>query len=107
MLRKANMRRSLEKPKRVFMALFSFWFLIFPAFLYYCTLDASDLVSPCLSLQDLDQEYSIPDAEKQPKVLHPSLSLGDILIIYLSPVRLPKLSNALLPCASTSVILRC
>jgi hypothetical protein len=57
------MGKPSQNSYRVMIFLFSFWFMILPAFLYFSTLDASD-INPVSSVENIDEADSTPNFDK-------------------------------------------
>jgi hypothetical protein len=101
------MEKRSEKPKYVLLILFSFWILIFPAYLYFSTLDDLDIVSFCTYIGNIDQEDSIPSLEKKEKIVVLTVHIKHIVIAHLPFVRIPNLSYQLPSLSSKALVLRC
>ncbi len=101
------MKDAFKKFKFFLIILFSFWFLVFPAYLYFSTLCDLDIASlyPCFG--NIDQEDSIPTPEKKENILELTFFISHILIVYLSLGRVPNLSYQLPTFNPKSLILRC
>ena len=101
------MKNVFKKSKFSLIILFSFQFLIFPAYLYFSTLCDLDIASlyPCFG--NIDQEDSIPTPEKKEKILELAFFISHIPIVYLSLAKVPNLSYQLPTFNSKSLILRC
>jgi len=89
------------------MILFSFWFVIFPAYLYFSILDNSDLAAPYPCFKNGDQEDSILSPKKKEKILESTFSIEHIFLDHLSLAQVshPSFRPRLLK--SKSLILRC
>jgi hypothetical protein len=101
------MKKVSEKFKYFLIVLFSFWFLIFPAYLYFSTLDDLDIAPFYTRFENIDQEDSIPSSEKKENILALTFFIKHILIAHLSLARIPNLSYQLPTLNSKSLILRC
>jgi hypothetical protein len=101
------MKKVSKKFKYFLMILFSFWFVIFPAYLYFSILDNSDLAAPYPCFKNGDQEDSILSPKKKEKILESTFSIGHIFLDHLSLAQVshPSFRPPLLK--SKSLILRC
>ena len=68
-LPKMMMKDVSRNSKPLLIALLSFWFAIFPAYLCFSILDNSDLAAPYPCLTNSDQEDSISSSKKKEKNL--------------------------------------
>lgn len=101
------MKNAFKKSKYFLIMLFSSWFLIFPAYLNFSTLDDLDLTYPYLCFEKIDQEDSIPNSEKKEKILELIFFIKHILIDHLSLTRVPNFPYPLPALNSELLILRC
>jgi hypothetical protein len=62
------MKRIYSTTSSVLIVFFSFWFLIFPAYLYLSTADASD-VNSVSTLENADEGHATPGLENHEKVI--------------------------------------
>jgi hypothetical protein len=62
---KAIMKKISEKSQCFLIVLFSFLFLVLPAYLYLSTLDDLEIASPYCYFKNIDQEDSILSSEKE------------------------------------------
>jgi hypothetical protein len=99
------MKKTSEKFKYFLIILFSFWILIFPAYLYFSIVDDLDMVSLYTCIKNIDQEDSILNSEKKEMIL--TFLIKHILISRLPLVRISNLSNQLPTLNFKSLILRC
>lgn len=90
-----------------FILLFSFWFLILPAYLYFSNLDDLDIATFYICFENIDQEDSIPGLEKKEKILELTFFIKQILTVQLSLSRISNLSYQPPTLGSKSLILRC
>jgi hypothetical protein len=90
-----------------FMWLFSFWFSIFPVYLYFSTSETSDICSAVLSLENIDEEDSTPNVEKKEKVERSPLLIKHMVMGYLFLTRVPNLFFELQTSDIKPLILRC
>lgn len=95
----------IMKFKVIVIVLFSLWFLTLPAYIYYSTLDDSDISAPYPSLKSSDQEDSAA-ALKEKSVASASLMVH--VSLAHSPVAHLQVASYLCPIINSSVvILRC
>ncbi len=101
------MGRISKKFKLFLIVLFSFWILIFPAYIYFSTLGDSDITSYYPVFGTNDQEDSISCSEKKDTILILTFFIKHIAIAQLSLSLIPNLSYQLPTLNSKSLILRC
>ncbi len=101
------MRKTSKKYERCLILLFSFWFLIFPAYLNFTILDDSDMTPSYPAIGKIDQEDLILGSGEKGKILVSALSTEHIYIAHPSLVWVPNLLNQLPVLNSKSLILRC
>jgi len=104
---KLAMKKTLKKFKFLPIIYWSFWLLIFPAYLYYSTLDDLDVASPHKCFKKIDQEDSILSSEKKEKILGLIFFIKHVFKTTFFLERVPSFSLQLLPLNSRSLILRC
>ena len=104
------MKKNRETFKLPLMIMLSLWFSILPAYLYFSTLDGSDLTSPfpCFK-NNIDQEDSFHDSKKKQKILGLTFPVKQAL---LTPLSLAQTLNPLCPyhlpaLTLNALILRC
>ena len=102
------MKKASEEFKYFLIILFSLWFLIFPAYLYFSILDDSDMTPSYPSIGKIDQEDSILASGEKEKILESDLFTKHTLIAHLFPAMIPYLSCQF-PASlnAKSLILRC
>jgi hypothetical protein len=91
----------------ILILLFSFWFSIFPAYLYFSTLDASDINSASSSLENIDEEDSTPNLDKKEKVAGSTFLIKHMFMGYLFLTQVPNLFFRLQTSDAKPLILRC
>jgi len=91
----------------ILILLFSFWFSIFPAYLYFSTLDASDINSASSSLENIDEEDSTPNLGKEERVAGSTFLIKRIFTDYLFLTQVPNLFFQLQTPDAKPLILRC
>jgi hypothetical protein len=101
------MKKISENAKCFPIVLFSFWFLIFPAYLYFSIIDNSDIPPSSPLFEKIDQEDSIPISGEKENILELTFSIKHALITYLSLAWVPNLSYQLPALDSKPLILRC
>ncbi len=101
------MKRIFRNTKRFVVILFSFWFLVFPAYLYFSIIDASDLTPSYPLIGKMDQEDSIPISGEKEKILELTFSVKHVLTTHLSRAWVPNLSDQLPALDSKPLVLRC
>lgn len=95
-----------RKSKPLLIALFSFWFTIFPAYLCFSILDNSDLAAPYPCFANSDQEDSIFSPKKKEKSLESTFFIKHTYLNHLSLVQVSHPSFQLPRLNSTWLILR-
>ena len=90
----------------ILILLFSFWFSIFPAYLYFSTLDALDINSVS-SLKNIDEEDSTPSLDKKEKVVGSTFLIKHMFMGYLFLTQVPNLFFRLQTSDAKPLILRC
>jgi hypothetical protein len=101
------MKKASEEFKYFLIILFSLWFLIFPAYLYFSILDDSDITPSYPLFEKNDQEDSIPISGEKGDILELTFFIKHVLIDHLSLVWVTNLSYHLTPLNSRSMILLC
>ncbi len=96
-----------RKSRPLLIALFSFWFAIFPAYLCFSILDNSDLAAPYPCFKNEDQEDSILSPKKKEKILESTFSIEHIFLDHLSLAQVSHPSFRPPFLKSKSLILRC
>jgi hypothetical protein len=107
MMPRATMKNIHKKGEVYLIVIFSFWFMVFPAFLYFSILDNSDLPSVVVSFKSIDEEDSISNPDNRQKILYPSVLRKDSPIVHLSLSWTPDLPDQLPAFHSESLVLRC
>jgi hypothetical protein len=100
------MNRISSNSSSVLILLFSFWFLILPAYLYFTPVDASDINS-IASFENADEEYSDPSLDKHEKVAKLPALLKHMGMDFLFLVRNPSLFFQCHSSVAKPLILRC
>ena len=102
------MKKVSKKSRCFLILLFSFWFMIFPVYLYFSTIDNLDISSLYPCFKNIDEEDSIPSSERTKKIFELTFHIKHILIIIAHP-SLARVPNLLRQPAlnSKSLILRC
>ncbi len=90
----------------VLILFFSFWFSIFPAYLYFYTLDASDINSVS-SFENTDEEDSTPNLDRHEKEAAPPFLMIRMLMDLLLPAQAPNLFFQPQTSVANLLILRC
>ncbi len=101
------MRRFSENTQCILIVLFSLWFLVLPAYLYFCIIDASDMAPSYPLLEKTDQEGLTAIPGEKEKILKLTFSITDALITYPSLAWVPSLSYQLPALDSKPLVLRC
>ncbi len=91
--------------KPLLIALFSFWFAIFPAYLFFSILDSSDLAAPHPRFENSDQEDSISSQKKKEKNSDSTFFTRHTSLNHLSPEQVSHPSFQLPRLNSTWLIL--
>ncbi len=91
----------------ILILLFSFWFSISPAYLYFSTLDASDINSASSSLKNIDEEDSTSSLGKKEKVTGSTFLIKHMFMDYLFLTQVPNLFFQLQTSDAKPLILRC
>jgi hypothetical protein len=104
---KRNMKSLYQKSIFSLIVLFSFWFLILPAYLNFSILDDSDMTPFYACFENIDQGNSITTLDKKEKILILTFFIEHTLIANFSRDRVPNLSYQLPTLNSKSLILRC
>jgi hypothetical protein len=90
----------------VLILFFSFWFSIFPAYLYFSTLDAS-YINSVSSLENIDEEDSTPNLDKNTKVAASAFLIKHMFMNFFFLTQLPNLFFQLKTSDAKPLILRC
>ncbi len=90
----------------VVVLLFSFWLSIFPAYLYFSTLEASDINS-VTSFEYLDEEDSTPNLDNDNKVVRSIFLIKPMFMDFSFLTRVPNLFFQLQTSTAKPSILRC
>ena len=101
------MKKVSEKSKYFLIIFFSFWFLIFPAYLCFSILDDSDITPSYPVFGTIDQEDSIANSGEKENILELTFFMKNALIAHFSLAWVPNLSYQLPVLNSKSLILRC
>lgn len=91
----------------ILILLFSFWFSIFPAYLYFSTLDASDINPVSSSVENIDEEDSTPNLDKNEKLEGSTFLINHMFMDYLFLTQIPNLFFQLQTSDAKPLILRC
>ena len=95
-----------RKSRPLLIALLSFWFVVFPAYLYFSFLDHSDLAAPYPCFESSDQEDSISGSKKKEKSLESTFFIKHTYLDHPSLVQVSHPSFQLPRLTSTCLILR-
>lgn len=100
------MKKVAEKPKYFLIALFSIWFLVFPSYFYFSTLDDADINSVS-SFENIDEENSTPNLGKNKKVAGSTFLIKHMFMDFLFLTQVPNLFFQLQTSTAKTLILRC
>ncbi|OGP63058.1 MAG: hypothetical protein A2170_11765 [Deltaproteobacteria bacterium RBG_13_53_10] len=103
------MKDVFKKSRPLLIALLSFWFVIFPAYLYFSFLDQSDLAAPYPCFKSSDQEDSTSGSKKKEKSLESTFFIKHTYLDHLSLVQVshPSFQRPRLNSTWLTLRLRC
>jgi hypothetical protein len=90
----------------VLILFFSFWFSIFPAYLYFSALDATDINSVA-SFENINEEDSTAALDKNKKVAGSTFLVKHMFMDFLFFTQVPNLSFQVRTSVAKPLILRC